>query len=63
MSIYMVELDVGHCLVPCVPGVPEDVSTTGSRTDSSLSLLENADCAHVVTPDLDGAIFCFVEGD
>ena len=59
----MVVLDVGRCLVPCVPDVAEDIITNSSRADSSLSLLGNADCAHVVTPDLGGEIFCFIEGD
>lgn len=58
----MVLLNFGRSLVPCVSDIPEDVSTAGSRTDPSLSLLGNADCAHVVTPDLGGAIFYFVEG-
>ena len=52
MSIYVVVLDFGRILVPCVPDVPKDVSTAGSRTGSSLSLFGNADCARVVTPDL-----------
>ena len=63
MSIYVVVLDFGHSLVPCVPDVPEDVSTAGSRTDPSLSLLGNADCVHVVTSDLGDAMFYFVEGE
>ena len=61
--LYVVVLDVGCCLVPCVPGVPENVSTTGSRVGSSLSLLRNAVCAHIVTPDLCEAIFYFVDRD
>ena len=58
----MALLNFGGSFVPCVPDAPEDVSTAGSRMHPSLSLLGNADCAHVVTPDLGGAILYFVEG-
>ena len=56
----MAVLNFSCSLVPCVPGIPEDVSTAGSRTDSSLSLLGSTDCAHVVTPDLGDAIVYLV---